>query len=61
MYANKFQELIDKYLTNAILAEEQEQLFDMIERKEYRADLEKVVKEARINATEAALQTQRRK
>jgi ferric-dicitrate binding protein FerR (iron transport regulator) len=46
MYANKFQELIDKYLTNAILAEEQEQLFDMIERKEYRADLEKVVKEA---------------
>ncbi|HRP54448.1 FecR domain-containing protein [Agriterribacter sp.] len=46
MSANKFQELIDKYLTNAILAEEQEQLFDMIEKKEYRADLEKVVKEA---------------
>ncbi|OJY88155.1 MAG: hypothetical protein BGP13_06290 [Sphingobacteriales bacterium 40-81] len=46
MSANKFQELIDKYLTNAILAEEQEQLFDMIEKKEYRADLEKVVKES---------------
>ncbi len=46
MYANKFKELIDKYLTNAIRAEEQEQLFDMIEKKEYRADLEKVVKEA---------------
>ncbi|MBX3256770.1 MAG: FecR domain-containing protein [Chitinophagaceae bacterium] len=46
MSANKFQELMDKYLTNAILAEEQEQLFDMIEKEEYRADLEKVVKEA---------------
>lgn len=46
MSANKFQELIDKYLTNTILAEEQEQLFDMIKAKEYRADLEKVIKEA---------------
>lgn len=46
MPANKFQELIDKYLTNTILSEEQEQLFDMIKAKEYRADLEKVIKEA---------------
>jgi ferric-dicitrate binding protein FerR (iron transport regulator) len=53
MSANKFQELIDKYLTNAILAEEQEQLFDMIEKKEYRADLEKVVKEALDMPSEA--------
>lgn len=46
MPANKFQELIDKYLTNTILSEEQEQLFEMIKAKEYRADLEKVIKEA---------------
>lgn len=45
MSANKFQELIDKYLTNTILAEEREQLFEMIEKKEYRADLEKAVQE----------------